>query len=58
MTPMASDSIAWGLLLAALLDSADLYFRLIRRRASQRRMVSEQDDAVLRSLVRVLLVDD
>ena len=56
--PIASDSIAWGLLLAALLDSADLYFRLIRRRASQRRMVSEQDDAVLRSLVRVLLVDD
>jgi hypothetical protein len=46
-----------GLLLAALVDAAVLYFHLIRRRARRRRQVGEDDDAVLRSLVRVFLAD-
>ncbi len=52
-----ADSLVLGLILAALVAAADLYFHLIRRRALRQREVREDDEAVLRSLVRVFLVD-
>jgi len=52
-----ADSLVLGLILAALVDAADLYFHVIRRRARRLREVHEDDEAVLRSLVRVFLVD-
>ena len=41
----AADPLVLGLLLAALVDSADLHFRMIRRRAWQRRLANEENDA-------------
>jgi hypothetical protein len=55
---MASSTLTLGLTLAALLDAAALYMRLIWRRAARGRAVREHEDAALRSLVRVLLVDE
>ena len=52
-----ADPLVLGLTLAALVDAADLYFHLIRRRARRRRQVREDDDAVLRGLVQVFLAD-
>ena len=52
-----ADPLALGLILAALVDAADLYFHVIRRRARRRRQVREDDDAVLRSMVQVFLAD-
>jgi hypothetical protein len=52
-----ADPIILGLTLAALVDAVDLYLHLIRRRARRRRELREDDDAMLRSLVRVFLAD-
>ncbi|MDQ5840671.1 MAG: hypothetical protein M3537_05915 [Chloroflexota bacterium] len=52
-----ADSLVLGLILAALVVAADLYFHVIRRRVRRQREVREDDEAVLRSLVRVFLVD-
>jgi len=38
----AADPLVLGLLLAALVDSADLHFRMIRRRAWQRRLLTRR----------------
>jgi hypothetical protein len=52
-----ADPIILGLTLAAVVDASDLYLHLIRRRARRRRELREDDDAMLRSLVRVFLAD-
>lgn len=49
--------LAQALTLVGLVDAAGLYLRLIRRRARARREAHERDEAALRSLVRVMLVD-
>jgi hypothetical protein len=54
---MAGGSVSLGLTLVALLDAAALYARLIRRRAFHRRDTQEHEAAALRSLVRIMLVD-
>lgn len=47
-----------GLILAALVAAADLYLQLIRRRARRRREVREDDEVMLRSLMRVFLAEE
>jgi hypothetical protein len=55
---VAADALVLGLILAALVAAADLYLQLIRRRARRRREVRDDDEALLRSLVRVFLAEE